>query len=166
MLIKRLKRMVQGREILKALAYFMLVILGVALLNRQVYFLVSETDSLPQHYFIHLPKIKPKKQDYTLVYSPWYQGKIIKQIIGLEGDVISVNDRGEVWVNHKRVGIPYRWASNGSLLTPMEPQMIPEGHVFLYSAHPRGFDSRYQELGLVPYASLEGWVIPLGWDHE
>ncbi len=110
--------------------------------------------------------MKPKKQDYTLVYSPWYQGKIIKQIIGLEGDVISVNDRGEVWVNHKRVGIPCALASDGSALMPIEPQIIPEGRVFLYSAHLRGFDSRYQELGLVPSASLEGWVIPLGWGHE
>lgn len=159
---KRLKKGLKVREILKALGCFVLAFLSVGIFHSYVHFVVSETDSLPQHYFIHLPKMKPKKQDYTLVYSPWYRGNIIKQIIGVEGDVVNVNQKGEVLVNQKKVGIPYRLASDGSLLTPMNAQTIPKGYVFLYSPHPRGFDSRYQELGLVHYARLEGWVIPLG----
>ena len=159
---KRLKKGLKAREILKAFGCFVLAILSVGLFSQYVHFVVSETDSLPQHYFIHLPKMKPKKQEYTLVYSPWTQGNIIKQIIGVAGDLIAVNAQGEVLVNQKEAGIPHPFASDGSVLTPMKAQIIPEGYVFLYSPHPRGFDSRYQELGLVLYARLEGWVIPLG----
>ncbi len=144
MLTKHFKKMLKDREAPKALACFVLAFLSVALFNHYAHFLVSESDSLSQHYFIHLPKLKPQKQDYTLVYSPWTQGHIIKQIIGVEGDVVAVNEKGEVFLNQKRVGIPHPFASDGTVLTPMKAQTIPKGYVFLYSPHPRGFDSRYQ----------------------
>jgi hypothetical protein len=39
--------------------------------------------------------------------------------------------------------------------------VIPEGQVFLYSPHPKSFDSRYQEVGLVQVSDLEGTAIAI-----
>ena len=122
---------------------------------------VSETDSLPEHYFLHLPFMQAKKGQYTLTYSKWYQGKIIKKIIGAKGDRIWYDKDGLLWVGETKVGRLKQKASDGNFLTPIKPQVIPERYVFLYSNHPNSFDSRYEELGLIPVAALKGRLIAL-----
>lgn len=140
---------------------FVMTFLCVAVFQTQVHFLISETDSQPAHYFLAFPKIRPQLNDYTVVYSPWLQQKIVKKIIGVAGDFIWFNQQWECFVDENRVGSFERVASDGRPLTPIESQTIPEGRVFLYGPHSRSFDSRYQELGLVRSSDLQGKVIPL-----
>ncbi len=146
---------------MKGVQYFAITFLCMAYLNTQVHFCISETDSLPQHYFVHFPNLKPKLNDYTLVHSPWLNQKIIKKIIGVEGDFIWFNQDWECYVDTKLVGPLHRMGSDKRTLHPIESQTIPEDQVFLYGSHPYSFDSRYEELGLVPLSSLQGRVIPL-----
>ena len=122
---------------------------------------ISETDSLPEHYFLHLPFMKPHKGEYTLFYSEWYQGKIIKKIIGVEGDKVMRDKTGCVWVNQTRIGVPKLKATDGSRLTPIKVQVIPKGYVFVYSNNENSFDSRYEELGVIPVSSLQGRLLAL-----
>ncbi len=86
--------LISARNLLLMMVWFVLMICLVFLLSQEVHFLISETSSLKQHYFLHLPKIKPKLQNYTVVWSDWYNGLIIKKIVGLPGDQISI-DRNE-----------------------------------------------------------------------
>ena len=51
--------------------------------------------------------------------------------------------------------------SDGRRLYATPAQTIPKEYVFLYSGHIQSFDSRYQELGLVPLSKLQGLVVPL-----
>jgi type IV secretory pathway protease TraF len=51
--------------------------------------------------------------------------------------------------------------NSGNGITPTQDQVIPEGQVFLYSPHPKSFDSRYQEVGLVQVSDLEGTAIAI-----
>ena len=146
---------------MRGLKYGVITFLCMAYLNTQVHFCVSETNSLPQHYFVHLPHVKPKLKDYTLVYSPWLNQKIIKKIIGVEGDFIWFNQDWDCFVDTKRIGPVHRMASDKRTLHPIQSQTIPEDYVFLYGSHPYSFDSRYAELGLVPTSKLQGRVIPL-----
>lgn len=123
--------------------------------------IVSETDSLPQHYFLHLPTWQPGLNEYTLLYSPWYGKKIIKQIIGVEADELWYDEDQCLWLNQRKIGKAKPRSQDNRALTPIPAQIIPQGFVFVYSEHPSSFDSRYQELGLVPLSKLEGRVIPL-----
>jgi len=95
------------------------------------------------------------------VWSDWYAGKIIKKIVGISGDRIWYDKNNQMFVNDLKVGVPKQVASDGRQLHATPAQIIPEGQVFLYSEHIASFDSRYQELNLIPLAKLQGLVIPL-----
>jgi conjugal transfer pilin signal peptidase TrbI len=68
---------------------------------------------------------------------------------------------GDLWVGQKLVGKVYPQTGEGKKLTRTRDQVIPEGQVFLYSPHPKSFDSRYQEVGLVQVNELEGTAIAI-----
>ena len=123
--------------------------------------LYSESASLPYHYFVKLKKVTPQKGDYTCVESPWYGHKVIKEIAGKSGDKIMYDADGALWIGNRRIGILQKKARDGRVLTPISTGKIPEGFVFLAGPHERSFDSRYQELGLVPEKSLQGRVLGL-----
>lgn len=130
-------------------------------LTKNIAIIYSPTDSLAKHYFLHLKKLKPKLNDYTLVYSPWYKGLVIKQIVGVSQDRIWYNQQGVLLINSHIIGKPKPIATDGRVLHPIESQIIPRETVFLKGDHIDSFDSRYQEFGLVAVDCLEGLVIPL-----
>jgi len=140
---------------------FLIVFLGVGLSTKYIHILVSNTDSLPHHYFVHLPHATPKKGDLSVISSTWVQQNIIKIIIGTEGDRLTYDDDGCLWVNDHKVGKPYGVSVTGRPLHPISSGIIPKGYVFVYAPHVRSFDSRYEELGLVHKAFLQGKAIGL-----
>ena len=147
--------------ILQLLFWFLGSMYLVFVISQRIHFLISETDSLEQHYFLHCHKIKPKLNHYTVVWSDWYSGKIIKKIVGVPGDRIWYDQNNQMFVNDLKIGVPKHVASDGRRLHATPAQIIPEGQVFLYSEHIASFDSRYQELNLIPTSKLQGLVIPL-----
>ncbi len=130
-------------------------------LTKNIAIIYSPTDSLGNHYFLHLKQIKPKLNDYTLVYSTWYKGLVIKKIVGVSQDRIWYNQQGVLLINNHIIGKPKPIATDGRILHPIKPQIIPRETVFLKGYHIDSFDSRYQEFGLVSVDCLEGLVIPL-----
>lgn len=170
----RLKNLKPSKTNLKAnlkngLWSFVISFASFGWLSEHVHLIKSNTDSLPQHYFIQLPKVTPKKGDLTVVYNGWYNGKIIKRIIGTSGDQISTDGHGNIFINQEKIGRAHERSEFGRhggmqgsvTLTTIKPQVIPEGRVFLYSPHPQSFDSRYQEVGLVRVEDLEGKVFAI-----
>ncbi len=149
------------KEWLKGVFTFSASILFVGALSTQCHFLVSETESLPQHYFLVFPHLKAKLHDYTVVHRPWYGGKIIKKIMGQAGDRLKWDEQGDLWVNDFKIGAAYKKSSDHRALRPIITQVIPNHYVFLWGPHPRSFDSRYQECDLIKQSELGGWVIPL-----
>lgn len=147
----------------RGLKGFLITFISFGIFSEYVHFIKSPTDSLPEHYFIQFPKITPKKGDLTVVYNGWYQGKIIKRIIGVAGDQITTDSEGNIFINQQKVGKAKEFTDleRGLTLTAIKPQIIPEGRVFLHSSHPQSFDSRYQEVGLVDVEDLEGLVIAI-----
>lgn len=88
----------------------------------------------------------------------------VKYLIGVPGDRIEVIDH-HVWLTtakgridagyckpHSRHGVP---------LTPIEPQVIPPGQVYMWAPHPDALDSRYAAMGLVPISAIAGRGVPL-----
>ena len=155
--------MPQRANFKKGLWGFGVAFAGFGIFSEHVHFIKSPTDSLPQHYFVQFPKVAPKKGDLTVVYNGFYKGKIIKRIIGVAGDQISTDGHGNIFINQQKIGRAHEHTNmqSGLSLTTIKPQIIPEGRVFLYSPHPRSFDSRYQEVGLVAMNDLEGKVFAI-----
>lgn len=149
------------RQWIKGVLFFALMILLVRLVTTQIGFWGSRTDSLPYHYFLQIKPLAPQRNEYTVVFSEWYGDWMIKKILGVAGDEIKYDPHGVLWVNETAVGLPCSHSSNGYPLTPLPAQMIPNGFVFLYAEHHKSFDSRYQELGLVPVSQLKGRVFPI-----
>lgn len=145
----------------KAFLGFFLSLGLILLLSHYVQIVISETDSHPKHYFLHLPFYKPSLNDYTILYSEWYGKPIIKQIVAVEGDKIWYDEHHCLWINQKKIGVPSSTSRDNKVLTPIKAQIIPKDFVFVYSEHPLSFDSRYQELGLISLSSIQGKVVPL-----
>lgn len=140
---------------------FLLGFFFVYVLSQNVRIIISETDSHPAHYFINFPKSKAKLKDHVLLESNWYGKKIIKKIVGQEGDRVWYDSNQCVWINDNKIGPLKEISKCNRKLTPIPSQYIPKGYVFVYSNHESSFDSRYQELGLIPISSLRGKVFPL-----
>jgi conjugal transfer pilin signal peptidase TrbI len=87
---------------------------------------------------------------------------LVKEIAGTAGDTLTYDATGNLWVGRQlRVGKPRKKAKDGRTLTPIKPGVIPEGMAFVMGSHERSFDSRYEELGLVPKRHLRGRAIAL-----
>lgn len=157
----RLRHCFKKQSIKKGLISFLIGFGVFGFIAEQMHFIKSHTDSLPQHTFIQFPKITPEVGDLTLVSNQFYKGRLIKKIIGQGGDRIKTDTSGNLWVGQQLVGKVYPQTGDGRKLTPIKDQIIPKGKVFLYSPHPKSFDSRYQEVGLVSLGDLEGLVIAI-----
>jgi len=147
--------------IIKLSCSFILSLGLIKLLSSNISLLISNTDSLPQHYFLRYYKLTPVINNYTVVNSNWYGGKVIKKIVGQAGDQLWYDDRGQLFINQQLIGTPHQLATDGRKLHPIKAQVIPEGLVFLVGDHARSFDSRYQEFGLIPINELQGLVVPI-----
>lgn len=144
----------------KLVISFLLAIALVAALANNIQILISDTDSLPQHYFLLFSNIAPKLHDYTAVCSAWYGKKVIKKIVGVSGDRICYQGK-KLLVNQQPIGLLHSTAKDGRSLQPIKAQVIPDGLVFLAGSHARSFDSRYEEFGLVAVDKLMGLVVPI-----
>jgi conjugal transfer pilin signal peptidase TrbI len=157
----RLKRCFETKSLKRGVISFAVGFGVFGFFSEQIHFIKSLTDSLPEHYFVQLPKRTPKIGDLTVVNNQFYGGRLIKKIIGQAGDQVSTDTNGDLWVGKQLVGKVYPQTGDGRNLTPTQDQVIPEGQVFLYSPHPKSFDSRYQEVGLVQVNELEGTAIAI-----
>lgn len=140
--------------------------------SNHVSLVYSRTNSLPYHLFLNLKQMTPKRGHYTCFDSPWYGARVIKKVVGIEGDILSYDDEGNLWVKTLGAGLPnapvslkigkYKKESkDGRLLNPIKPGVIPKGMVFVVGDHERSFDSRYEELGLIPEKDLQGRLVAL-----
>lgn len=88
----------------------------------------------------------------------------VKFLWGVPGDRIEVA-RDEVFLTN-RAG---RWsmgqvkprAKCGAALSPITPQVIPPGYVYMWAPHRDALDSRYSLMGLVPVSSIAGRAVKL-----
>jgi len=146
----------------KGILCFLVVFALIAWLKDHVCLLYSATGSLPYRTFLKLKILEPRRGDYTCIDSSWYGGTLVKKLVGTAGDAVTYDEAGNLWINRQlRVGKPHKQAKDGRVLTPLEEGIIPKGKVFVMGDHERSFDSRYEELGLVPEQALQGRVIAL-----
>lgn len=122
--------------------------LGVAIFANEFQIVKNTSSSISEKYLLQVKRLKARKGDFTFVQHP--KGpRIIKRIIGQEGDEIKFDGAKNLWVAGKNIG-------KVTLKTAIKPGVIPKGFVFLYADHEQSFDSRYADLGLVHVDALQG----------
>jgi conjugal transfer pilin signal peptidase TrbI len=134
------------------------IFLSIGVFTDRVHLLVNTSLSLPERYFLHLTKVTPFNGEITTYEHP--SGKrLIKKIMGVEGDVISYDREGCVWVGTTKIGKPHATNRQGEILHAVVPGVIPKDYVFLYGSHDESLDSRYADVGLVYTKHLIGKAI-------
>ncbi|NQY42982.1 MAG: S26 family signal peptidase [Legionellales bacterium] len=142
------------------------VILGVNYIVANYGFLsVNVSNSLPQWFFIISKEKNNFKEGDLIAYPRVIQGidkTLIKVIAGKPLDLISIKDKG-VYINNKLIGYILPQRSNGKKLHPIEGGVIPKNKYFAWTPHPKSFDSRYKEMGLVDYDEIIGRAYIINW---
>lgn len=169
-------------------------VVGLFTLSHYVTFAVNLTDSLPQKVFLILKQEKTVTRGQFAAF-PWEHDRpypagltFIKEVAGVPGDVISVDDKREFhvamqpdknWmipdatgqkrpepaVKSRSLGVAKTEGSVGNMKgVPLElgfTGTIPEGYFYMHAWHKDSLDSRYALLGLVPKEKIVGRAIPL-----
>lgn len=125
----------------------------------------NTSDSLKHHIFF-LQKNKSLnsgdfvvfKKDSNNILSDDTQ--FVKQIAGVAGDVIT-HQAGKVFINNHEIGEIKHRTKSGKLLCPGYVGKIPEEFYFVYTPHPRSFDSRYSQMGLIHESEIIARAYPL-----
>lgn len=114
----------------------------------------NETTSLPGKVYAVAHMQRPNKGQLAAFYppaNPYYPREMwfTKIIVGVAGDVITHRGR-TVLINGKEIGEAREQDSERRRALPMiEDGVIPEGYYFVWTPHPRSYDSRYADIGLV-----------------
>lgn len=121
-------------------------------------FLINASPSLP-HWAFWLDRKAPIARGSLIFFAP-PQSRLIevhfgtgaqlfgKRVLGVPGDVVS-HQGNAVFINGRRVAERLDKTRLGIVLHQGPSGRIPEGCYYTGTAHPRGLDSRYAEIGWV-----------------
>ncbi|CAF24155.1 conjugative transfer signal peptidase TraF [Candidatus Protochlamydia amoebophila] len=124
------------------------------------HFRLNSSSSLPFYIFSTSSLKMVERNMYVSLTHPFSSQELLKQIVGLPGDLITIRDQ-HVWVNDKDYGFIYSTSPSGLALSPLPEGIIPQGFFFVHATHPQSFDSRYAEFGLVSKEQLKERLCPL-----
>ena len=153
----RLRR--RARLVLAVFAALAVLWLGLA---ARVHVNASWSD--PAWGYLLLPTDSPAHGDRVVFDPPAALGApapYLKTVRGLPGDRVSVGPDRTVSVNGVPLGRAKTHALDGRPLRAIAPGTVPDGHYFVWAAHPDSHDSRYAEVGLVPRTALRGRALVL-----
>ena len=133
-----------------------LCVVWVILLSPRL--LINRSGSLPYRFFVCVKARTSKRGDivyfrHNKALVP--QNELTKIVVGVAGDKVQVS-ACEVQVQEQVISPLYEKTRRGEKLTPIIPQIIPEGFLFLHGTHPFSLDSRYAEFGLVNMKAIQG----------
>lgn len=86
------------KQWVKGFCVFLLVFGVIWQASNYVSLVYSRTNSLPYSLFLNLKQVKPERGQYTCFECPWYGGRVIKKIVGMGGDILFYDDKGDLWI--------------------------------------------------------------------
>ena len=115
--------------------------------------------SLPGYVYLVIRDREPVKNGLAAFHPPpndlyprtWF----IKYVKGVPGDLVSW-DGNQFSINGTRLGSARTHTENGLALARGAEGVIPDDEYFMWTDHPRSFDSRYARISLVQRDRLIG----------
>ncbi|MBL0941403.1 MAG: S26 family signal peptidase [Alphaproteobacteria bacterium] len=152
---------------LKGLCGLMVTLGIVYLFCENTQLLLNQSPSLNHKAFFIVKGLPARKGDLVSFrgHKAKYFSDVIftKKIVGVAGEKI-IRQSNMLWIEEKgRTPIfPLLPVTDeGEALTPLQATLIPQGYMFVKGDHPRSFDSRYEEFGLVKVGSFIGRTFAL-----
>ena len=137
----------------------------LAALGTSTQLLENVSESLDDvRYLLILKTTHIKRGDIVSIrgHTPQYVGNYIftKRVVGLPGDYI-IQDKTHLTLKTQNgafaITLPLlKQTKEGKPLTPLSPEVVPQGYFFVIGDHLRSFDSRYEEFGLVEKGKIYG----------
>lgn len=128
------------------------------------YFSINASQSLPYKAFIVIRSNKPEVGDYVDFWPPhntYYSDiSFIKRVVAKPDDTIKCVNR-LIYIDQKFVATAKAASRNGALLKLGPCGRVPDNHFYVLAPHLDSFDSRYQEIGYVPFEAVRGVAYPL-----
>ncbi|MFB5616945.1 MAG: signal peptidase I [Nitrosopumilus sp.] len=112
--------------------------------------------SLPHLISYGRPIGKIKRGMYVSFSHPLSKQKVTKKVIGIPGDKIDFKE-DQLLVNEEKLSV----FPESKKLHLIKKKKVCEGYLFVSGSHPKSFDSRYEEFGLVPIHSIERELCPI-----
>ena len=139
--------------------------LGVIIFTAKGYLIViNKSDSLPFKWaLIQKGELPLKKGDIFAFWTDgggFYKEKTIfvKILSSNPGSLIEVHDRG-IDVDGVFIGNINKHSSSGKRINVIKQRLVRRGQYFASATHPRSFDSRYNEIGLINEKDIIGTAV-------
>lgn len=166
---KRLFYRRRYKRVLKSTAYALVVVAAIAVLlatNLLPVLQVSGDSMNPtlqdQDILVLLKTDTLKKGDLCGFY--WQNKLLLKRIIGIPGDVISIDGNGLVTVNGEALAEPYVDEPALGECDLSFPYQVPENHFFVMGDHrATSIDSRSTVVGCIEKSQIVGKVFLRVW---
>lgn len=128
------------------------------------YVAINETNSLPYKVFIVVRNQHPEAGDYIDFWPPeneFYSGiSFIKQVAAEPNEYVECIDRMRL-IGNEVVAIAKETSTDGRSLHLGPCGLVPKEHLYVLAPHRDSFDSRYREIGYVPFSAVRGVAYPL-----
>lgn len=140
-----------------AISAIVIVLWGISPLGQ---FMIKGTDSIDGVLFFVVKGADVKHGDLAAFYPPknryypdgqWFG----KYVAGMAGDEVTVEGR-DFYINGRYIGTAKETSRTGDVLVMSNPGIIPEDYYFMWTAHERSYDSRYEEINLIHKSNIAG----------
>ena len=144
--------------------YTILFALSLCALFCKYSFAVN-TDESSQYtlFLVEKGKLPKKANDYIVFHAPKnsrYKTQFVKKIAGMPGDKVSVIGKS-FFISGKFIGTAKDTDSNGNSVEILKSVVIPKASYFVYSTKENSYDSKYEEIGLIPSSAIVGRAISI-----
>jgi signal peptidase I len=104
----------------------------------------------------------PRRGEVVVLRDPADQGLAVKRVIGLEGDIVTVHERGEISVNGRKLREPYLTPETKTFPGPhlREQTFVCHKDEFVVMGDNRMNSADSRSYGTVLRANILGLVVP------